>query len=184
MKTIAEFVAGLSAIPEREFTIDGVERYLRNTPVEPTSLAPYLNFAPTHYTRNLIQRTELYELMTICWEVGQASPIHNHAGQNCWMATPIGRLVIQNYEIVETDGKEYCRLREADRQEMEAGRPAHVAPERPVHAVLNPAAHGARAVSLHVYSRPYDRCLVYSLQDSTCREVPLFFDTMYGRAAP
>jgi predicted metal-dependent enzyme (double-stranded beta helix superfamily) len=183
MKTIAELAAQLSGIPDPEFSIDRVEGVLRSSPVDPASLAPYLNFQATHYTRNLIHRTPLFELMAICWEAGQGSPIHNHAGQNCWMATPIGRLAIQNYEIVETDGQAYCRLREADRQEMDAARPAHVAPERPVHAVLNLAEYGARAVSLHVYSRPYDRCLVYSIEAATCREVPLFFDTMFGRPA-
>jgi cysteine dioxygenase len=183
-KTIGEFVAGLRAIPEREFTIDGVDGYLRSTPVEPGSLAPYLHFTPTHYTRNLIDRTQLYELMAICWDVGHTSRIHNHAGQNCWMATPIGRLAVQNYEVVETDGKSYCRLRAADRHLMYDGQPAHVIPERPIHAVLNPAEHGERAVSLHVYSRPYDRCLVYSLEKDTVMEVPLFFDSEYGVPTP
>ena len=184
MRTIDDFASGLRALPEAEFTLDGVEDYLRATPVEPGSLSPYLHFTPTHYTRNLIDRTELYELMAICWDVGQCSRIHNHAGQSCWMAAPIGRLVVQNYEVVETDGKGYCRLQPADRHLMDAGQPQHVIPERPVHAVLNPAEHGERAVTLHVYSRPYDRCLVYSLEKSTVMEVPLFFDTEYGRPTP
>lgn len=180
MRTITEFVAGLCEIPETHFTIERVEEYLKTSPVEPGSLSPYLHFEATHYTRNLIHRCELFELMAICWDVGQASPVHNHAGQNCWMAAPIGRLVVQNYAVVETDGRDYWRLREADKDVMQAERPAHVAPESPIHAVLNPAEHGERAVSLHVYSRPYDRCLVYSLESATCREVPLFFDTVFG----
>ncbi|HUG54771.1 MAG TPA: cysteine dioxygenase family protein [Vicinamibacteria bacterium] len=184
MKTIDDFASGLRAIPEREFTTERVEDYLRSTPVDPGSLAPYLRFTPTHYTRNLIDRTELYELMAICWDVGQSSRIHNHAGQSCWMAAPVGRLVVQNYEVAEADGKGYCRLQPADRHLMDAGRPQHVIPERPVHAVLNPVEHGERAVSLHVYSKPYDRCLVYSLEKNAVMEVPLFFDTEYGRPAP
>jgi hypothetical protein len=49
--------------------------------------------------------------------------------------------------------------------------------------VLNPLEYGERATSLHVYSRPYDRCLVYRKEDSTYCSVPLFFDTEYGRGA-
>jgi cysteine dioxygenase len=124
----------------------------------------------------------MFELMAICWDVGQVSRIHNHAGQQCWMAVPFGRLDVQNYEIVSMDGKTgYCELKEANRFTMDPDHPGHVAAELPVHAVLNPASYAARAASLHVYSRPYDRCLVYSLEGKSFMEVPLFFDTEFGK---
>ena len=62
-----------------------------------------LNWDRQHYTRNLIDRTPLYELMAICWEVGQASSVHNHRDQNCWMAVPIGRLQVENFHLVRQD---------------------------------------------------------------------------------
>ena len=182
MRTIDEFIGGLSAIAELEFTNERVHEYLRAHPVEPSTLAPYLLYEKTHYTRNLIQRTALYELLAICWESGQLSRIHNHAGQRCWMAVPVGRLAVQNYEIVTIDARAgRCELRAADRVLMDPEHPAHVEAERPIHAVLNLAEYGERAVSLHVYSKPYDRCLVYQLETSTYMEVPLFFDSEYGK---
>lgn len=182
MRTIEEFVLGLSAIAEPDFTSERVQDYLRSNPVEPAALRPYLHYEKTHYTRNLIHRTPLFELMSICWEPGQASRIHNHAGQQCWMAVPLGKLAVQNYDVVAIDGKTgFCELREANRLVMDPAHPAHVDEERPIHAVLNLAEYGARAVSLHVYSKPYDRCLVYQLENKTYMEVPLFFDTEYGK---
>lgn len=182
MRTIDQFVEGLSAIPEADFTSERVQDYLRSNPVEPGTLTPYLHYEKTHYTRNLIHRTPLFELMSICWEPGQGSRIHNHAGQQCWMAVPLGRLAVQNYEVVASDGKTgFCELRPANRLLMDAAHPAHVEEERPIHAVLNLLEYGARAVSLHVYSRPYDRCLVYQPENKTYLEVPLFFDTEYGK---
>jgi cysteine dioxygenase len=65
--------------------------------------------------------------------------------------------------------------------EMDPAHPAFVRDERPVHAVLNLPEYGARATSLHVYSHPYDRCLVYAQEQKSYREVPLFFDTEHGR---
>jgi cysteine dioxygenase len=183
MKRIEEFVTGLGEIPAAEFTTRNVEEYLRRTRVDPASLAPYLHFTPTHYTRNLIYRCPLFELMSICWDVGQVSRIHNHAGQQCWMAVPFGKLDVQNYEVVEMDRTAgYCRLREANRFVMDPERPGHVDAELPIHAVLNPVEYGQPAASLHVYSRPYDRCLVYSLESDSYMEVPLFFDTEFGKA--
>jgi cysteine dioxygenase len=182
MISIERFTEGLGRIGEAAFTHERVHEFLAENPVDPASLAPYLHYTATHYTRNLIHRTPLFELMAICWEVGQVSRIHNHAGQRCWMAVPIGRLAVQNYEVVRQDGATgFCELREANRLEMDPAHPAHVESERPVHAVLNLREYGARATSLHVYSKPYDRCLVYDLQGQTCANVPLFFDTEHGR---
>lgn len=182
MKTIEQFVEGLAGIAERDFTTERVEDYLRSNPVKPETMGPYLHYEPTHYTRNLIHRTPLFELMALCWEIGQASRIHNHAGQQCWMAVPIGRLTVQNYEVVTLDEKTgHCELRPANRLQMDPAHPAHVEDERPIHAVLNLAEYGARATSLHVYSKPYDRCLVYQLEKKSYMEVPLFFDSELGR---
>jgi predicted metal-dependent enzyme (double-stranded beta helix superfamily) len=181
MATIDGFIAGLNAIPEAEFTIPKVAAYIESTPVDPDSLAPYLRYQPTHYTRNLIHKSSLFELLAICWDVGQVSAIHNHQGQRCWMAVPVGRLAVQNYEVVRADDKGFCELREADRLVMEPGHPAYVEPTTPIHSVLNLPEYGQRAVSLHVYSHPYDRCLVYSLEKRSYCEVPLFYDSEYGR---
>ena len=182
MLTIDAFTEGLCRIPEAEFTHEGVEAYLRDNRVDPASLAPYLHYAATHYTRNLIYRCPLFELMAICWDMGQVSRIHNHAGQRCWMAVPVGRLVVQNYEVVRMDAATgFCELAEADLVLMDPAHPARVQDERPIHAVLNLPEYAARAASLHVYSRPYDHCLVYDKERKTYGEVPLFFDTEFGR---
>jgi len=184
MVAIEEFLRGLRAISDAEFTLDRVDRYLAETPVDPGSLAPYLLYRPTHYTRNLIYKGDLFELIALCWEVGQVSRIHNHQGQRCWMAVPIGRLAVQNYAVVRADDRGYCELRETDRLVMDPRHPSAVAPESPIHAVLNLPEYGQRATSLHVYSRPYDRCLVYSLEKRSYAEVPLFYDSEYGRPTP
>jgi Cysteine dioxygenase type I len=45
-------------------------------------------FSAERYTRNLIQATSLYELIALCWEVGQRSTIHNHRDQRCCELLP------------------------------------------------------------------------------------------------
>ncbi|HET8645409.1 MAG TPA: cysteine dioxygenase family protein [Vicinamibacteria bacterium] len=184
MKTIEQFVEGLCAIPEPAFTPEAVSAFIAASPVDPASLQRFLRYEATHYTRNLIHKCDLFEVMAICWEVGQGSRIHNHQGQNCWMAVPIGRLAVQNYEVVRMDDAGFCELREANRLEMDPAHPSYVEPELPVHAVLNLPEYGQRATSLHVYSHPYDRCLVYDLQARSYMEVPLFYDSVYGEPTP
>jgi cysteine dioxygenase len=181
---IQELVQGLRRLPAAAFEqTETVRRFLQETPVNSDSLAPYLTWDRQHYTRNLIDRTPLYELMAICWEVGQASSVHNHRDQNCWMAVPMGRLHVENFHLVEQDvdaGR--CVLEPLNTVEMNITQPCAVDPNDPVHRVVNPREFNHRAVSLHVYSRPFDSCVVYSPEQGTCGEIKLHFNTEYGTA--
>jgi predicted metal-dependent enzyme (double-stranded beta helix superfamily) len=180
---IQQLVQGLRRLPESAFNeTETVRRFLLETPVESDSLAPYLKWDRQHYTRNLIDRTPLYELMAICWEVGQVSSVHNHRDQNCWMAVPMGRLMVENFHLVEQDlNGGTCRLEPLNTIEMNIAHPCAVDPADPVHRVLNPSEFNQRAVSLHVYSRPFDTCVVYSPKQGTCGEIRLHFNTEYGK---
>lgn len=181
--SIQHFVTGLREVPERAFgPVEPLRLFLQATPVEADSLAPYLNWDRQHYTRNLIDRTSLYELMAICWEVGQASSVHNHRDQNCWMAVPVGRLLVENYHLVDQDlqaGR--SQLEPTNTVEMNISEPCAVDPADPVHRVVNPKEFNQRAVSLHIYSRPFDTCVVYSPEQGTCGEIKLHFNTEYGK---
>jgi cysteine dioxygenase len=182
---IQDFVAELKKFPEPAFSrIDQIIRFLQHTPVLPDTLAPYLTWDKQHYTRNLIDKTPLYELVAICWEIGQSSSIHNHREQNCWMAVPIGRLLVENFHVVSQsvdEGK--CQLDTAETVEMNPRQPCAVDPLEPVHRVYNPRKFDQRAVSLHVYSRPFDTCVVYSQEQGTCGVIKLHYQTEYGKPA-
>ena len=180
--SIREFTSELRKLPAPAFDkVDDVQEFLRTRLVNPDTLSPYLVWDRQHYTRNLIDKTPLYELIAICWEVGQVSSIHNHRDQNCWMAAPIGRLKVQNYRVLwqdEAAGK--CKIEPTDILEIDKENPVSVDPLNPVHRVFNPAELDRRAVSLHVYSRPFDTCVVYSDQQGTCGTIKLHYTTEYG----
>jgi predicted metal-dependent enzyme (double-stranded beta helix superfamily) len=164
MIDIGEFATRLSEIPEEQFTDSAVLEFLRENPVSVASLHPYLYFSSEHYTRNLILHTPLFDLIAICWETGQMSRIHNHTNQRCWMAIAHGRVQVQNYRLVHKDcTTQFCELAPTERYVIDAANPAEVDSEEPIHIVLNPPAFGSRAVTLHIYSRPFDECEVYDL---------------------
>ena len=181
---IGDFVAELRKFPETAFReTETIRRFLAANPVAPETLRPYLLWNAQHYTRNLIDKTPFYELLAICWEVGQVSSVHNHRDQNCWMAVPIGKLLVENYRVVFADSAAgTCKLETADTVEMNPSDPCAVDPKQPVHRVLNPRHFAERAVSLHVYSRPFDTCVVYSPENGTCGEIKLHFNTRFGKA--
>jgi len=180
---IQNFVAELRKFPEPAFSrTDQIIKFLQRAPVASDTLAPYLTWDRQHYTRNLIDKTPIYELVAICWEVGQVSSVHNHRDQNCWMAVPIGRLLVENYRVISQDlGEGSCHLETAETLEMNPDHPCAVDPLEPVHRVFNPREFNQRAVSLHVYSRPFDTCVVYSPEQGTCGEIKLHYNTEYGK---
>ncbi len=183
--SIRDFVAQLRKFPEAAFTqTEQLRRFLQDFPVDPESIATYLTWDRQHYTRNLIDKTALYELLAICWEVGQFSSVHNHRDQNCWMAVPIGRLQVENFHVMQQDlGAGKCAIRSTEIVEMNISHPCAVDPQAPVHRVINPREFNQRAVSLHVYSRPFDTCVVYSAEQGTCGEIQLHYTTEYGKPA-
>ena len=181
--SIRDIVNNLQKLEEQDFNrVETPLAYLRANPVDPESLRPYLFWNAQHYTRNLIDKTALYELLAICWEVGMRSSIHNHKNQHCWMAAPMGRLTVHNYRVLEEDlAAQRCAIVPTDVVEMTAASPVAVDPLNPVHDVRNPREFGERAVSLHLYSRPFDSCIVYSLEQHTCGEIGLGYTSMYGQ---
>jgi len=177
---IREFIAGLRSLPR--FSAEEVYGYLKSHPVHPESLKPFLFFSPATYTRNLIFKNELFELLALCWETGQVSRIHNHRDQQCWMAVPLGRLQVQNFRVLERDPKKRtCRLQPGKRYPITLEQPAEVDSDEPVHQVLNPAESGGRAVSLHIYSKPFDSCEVYYPERGVYSDVPLYYTSEYGK---
>src|SRR5437879_13472911 len=92
---VLELARRLAALPAEQFTPAGVTSFLQPVRVDTASLAPYLLFDPMHYTRNLVYECPRFELLALCWEPGQKSAIHNHAGQQCWLPGHVGMWITQ-----------------------------------------------------------------------------------------
>jgi len=183
--TISGWVKGLAAIPDRDFSLQNVQDYVIRHAVRPETLDKYCFFSKGNYTRNLIFKNDLFECMTLCWDIGQRSRIHNHRDQNCWMSAPIGRLRIQNYRVDQRDASHgTCRIIPTELYDLDAAHPTYVDPMEPVHEVINLAEFNQRAVSLHIYSKPFDSCEIYSRDKGTYGDVPLFYTSEYGKLNP
>ena len=174
-------VERLRGVPPPRFGPGHICELLHNLSIRPETLRPFLHFAPRRYTRNLIYRDELFELLALCWDPRTASPIHNHANQLCWLAIHEGALRLENFHsldgagpgdgirLVPRGGIERAPVGCVDLQQGEDA----------IHRVSNP--FDQRAVSLHVYSRPYDSCLAYDLEAQTSREMRLVYHSVGGR---
>jgi cysteine dioxygenase len=182
---IQEWVKGLAAIPAEDFSLETVQDYVQRHAVLPETIHKYCYFSKGSYTRNLIFKNDVFECMTVCWEIGQHSRVHNHRDQNCWMSVPVGRLRVQNYRVEQRDpSRGTCKIVPTDAYEMDATHPSYVNPLEPVHEVINAPEFNERAVSIHVYSKPFDSCEVYQRDKGTYADVPLFYTSEYGELNP
>ena len=180
--SIEKLIEGLRQIADKDFTCDKVYQFLAEHPVDVDSIAPYLFWSEKFYTRNLIYKDERFELMAVCWERGQVSRVHNHADQQCWMSVPIGKLRGQNFSVEEIDeAKGFCKLKETNQFDLSDCLAAKVELEEPIHQILNLSEFGGRAVSLHIYSKPFDKCLSYCRETDTFKQVPLFYTSVKGK---
>jgi cysteine dioxygenase type I len=174
-------VEALRRVPPAHFQPGEVCERLRGLLLDGGTLAPYLHFATRRYTRNLIYRDEVFELLALCWEPQTQSPIHNHSGQLCWLSVQGGALRLENFisldgpgpgdgiRLVPSGGMARALEGVLDLQQGENG----------IHRVSNP--FNERAVSLHVYSRPYDTCLAYDPVARTAREMRLEYHSIGGK---
>ena len=184
MKTVKveTLIEGLCQMADADFTCDNVYHFLAQNPVDIDSIAKYLHWSEKFYTRNLIFKNERFEMMALCWNKGQVSRIHNHADQMCWMTVPLGKLRGQNFSVREIDqAKGFCRLKETDNFDLSDCLTAKVELEEPIHQILNLPEFESRAVSLHIYSKPFDTCLSYCRETDTFKEVPLFYTSVDGK---
>ena len=180
--TIDKLVSGLREMSDEEFVCEPVYKYLSAREVDTDSLAKYIHWSSKFYTRNLIYKDERFEMMAICWDKGQVSRVHNHWDQRCWMMVPVGKLLGQNFGVEEIDeSRGYCKLYETNNFELTECLAARVDLEEPIHQVLNLAEYDERAVSIHIYSKPYDRCLSYCRDTNTFKEVELFYTSVDGK---
>jgi cysteine dioxygenase len=179
---IDKIIDGLKVISDHDFTCDNVYQFLGENPVDVDSITRYFHWRPEFYTRNLIYKDERFELMAICWDRGQASVVHNHADQKCWMTVPVGKLLGQNFSVIESDdSRSYCKLAASDTFELSDCLAAKVELEEPIHQILNLAEYDERAVSVHIYSKPFDRCLTYCRETDTFKEVDLCYYSVGGK---
>lgn len=179
---VENLIEGLRSIPEADFNCDNVYKFLAENPVEVDSIQPFFFWSENFYTRNLIYKDDRFELMVLCWDAGQVSRIHNHADQMCWMTVPVGKLRGQNFRAVEIDEKKgFCKLKETDNFDLSDCLAAKVELEEPIHQILNLPEFNERAVSLHIYSKPFDTCFSYCRDTDTFKEVPLFYTSIGGK---
>jgi len=153
----------------------GAQKLLERYAAEHDDWRAFARWSEERYTRNLIARTDAFELLLLCWGAGQESPIHNHEDQNCWMGVLDGEIEEVRFAFPPSDGGAPVEL---SSQICRPGEVAFIRDELGLHLVRG--AHGRAGVSLHLYAAPYDACNVYCPETGRVDRVALAYHSVRG----
>ena len=172
------FVDSLEDMARHEADVADIQAYLNETLIERDALDAYVRYRPERYTRQLVHKSAAFEILVLCWGVGHRAPIHGHEGELCWARVERGRLRFENFRLVS----EQPLVLEPLGAPVD-GAVGHVDGPADLHSVENPATFGAPAVTVHIYSLPYDECDIYDIEHGTRRRVRMVYDTLALSAA-
>jgi cysteine dioxygenase len=136
---------------------------------------PHVLFSEKRYARHLVYKDRQFEIMIMCWNAGQRSSIHDHAGS-------LGGIKILQGELTE------CLFGRAANGMIKSLSSAEYAIEETrveetslIHQISNLQADNGKTVSVHIYIPPLVRMNVYSLEDPAVRNIlPQYFSLGSG----
>ena len=145
------FIDWLDGLKERP-TLKTLEERLLDLDVNLENLGKFLGYTDDGYQRNVVKKTEHYELVLICWKPGQKTPIHDHKGSDCAFLILEGVSTESVYKNKE--GKlEVSGIRKYAPGEVCA------AEEPDIHMISND--EEINLVNLHLYSPPLKDFTIY-----------------------
>ena len=140
-------------IIDRRPGLSELDVQLRNMEVNLDALRECIGYTDNGYQRNVIKRTEFYELVAICWTPGQDTPIHDHVGSDCAFLIADGVSTETIYQLND-EGLAYP-------VEVRTYQPGEVcaAEEPDIHRVSNDS--DSELINVHVYTPPLHAYSLY-----------------------
>lgn len=133
----------------------------------------YASWSDEAYTRNCINREDHYELLLLCWNPKQVTPIHCHNGEECWVLNLKGDFREIRFDEKSPDSGE---LVEIQREEMPVGGISYMNDNMGFHSLENLSSE--RAMTLHLYMDPIESCRIYDEENQVFVRKKLSYDSV------
>ena len=135
-------------------TLEVIEKKLLELRIRTIDLTKFLGFDDDGYQRNVIKKTEYFELVLICWKPGQKTQIHDHNGSDCAFLILEG---ISTESLYKFDGDKLVV------SEVRKYLPGEVcaAGEPDIHQISNE--EETNLVNLHLYTPPLNNINIYEV---------------------
>ena len=94
ISTVTALTKALSTSTGKEFSA-----LVNKLELSSEDLEPFISWSDQTYTRNCIARDDHYELVLLCWNGHQTTPIHCHGGEECWVMMIEGVLKEDRFDL-------------------------------------------------------------------------------------
>lgn len=182
-----------------KINIDYVRTLMESYKSSPKEWKRYAKFDRHRYTRNLVDEGNgKFNLMILCWNEAQGSSIHSHAGSHCFLKVMDGEAKEDKFDWPEhvrtshqVTGSTEIEQHEDQFHEMKAkeenvfckNQCAYICDDLGLHRVENPS-HVNKAVTLHLYSPPFDECYTFDQRTGKPNIAKVTFWSKFGRRTP
>lgn len=146
---------------------------MKSTKISRTEFQRYYSWSDDKYARNVLARNDEFEVLLICWENGQSSPIHDFDAQEAWIHPVEGMLREECFKINPNDD----RLEKVSSVLLGTDEFSYMK-QVGIHRYSN--ANNARSVSLNVYRKPVNKWQVYDESSSDCTVVDTWENKNYN----
>ena len=167
INTLKDLLSNLDSSTKDEYAAIGA-----NLDIPLSELEKFMFWNKDHYARNCIVRTDHYELILLCWEKGQETPIHCHGGEECWVYVMDGKLKEGHFHL--EDGQPVLESTEV----MSTGEKSFMCDELGYHKLHNVS--DGRSMSLHLYMDPIDQCTKFDKSNNIFKAVDLTYYSYEG----
>lgn len=142
----------ISALSEEERTT--YHAILQSCSLPASEYKNHASWSNDCYTRNCIAENDQFELVLLCWEPGQFTPIHDHGGEECWV-----KVIEGEFEETIYQPNNSGEFKQTSSTIAVEGDITYMIDFMGYHRLKNVSKK--RGLSLHLYAKPIKTCNVY-----------------------
>lgn len=166
IRTISELIERLEETDHEQH-----KKVISSMDIPKEEFMPFAYWKEKGYARNCIKRTKDYELLLLCWNPGDKTPVHGHDGQDCWVYLVDGEMTEIRYQADDEEN-----LTKTHTETLTGRRLTYMRDEMGYHMIKNNT--NQRAMTLHIYALPIDECEVFDETEESFKQKEMEYDTV------
>ncbi len=166
--TVAELVDTLKNKPAGSSYLN----IMKNIEIPQREFERFYTWSDEHYTRNCLVRTDEFELLLICWEKGQESPIHDFDSHEAWIHPIHGQLTEERFRLYDN------KLEKVSSVILGTSEFSFMTDPIAIHRYIN--SYESRTISLNLYAKPIGKWKEYQASgEMTATSKDVSYDAVY-----
>ncbi|MGL6341811.1 MAG: cysteine dioxygenase, partial [Waterburya sp.] len=155
--TLDDFILKLQKVPIWQLELAQLQDWVARLDLEDLAIAKHIYFSPEDYQRRIIYRDSNCEIILVCWQPGQFSPIHDHG--DSLNVTHVYQGVLTSRTFAQTDSATKIAPLLLEEKYLQPGELIGV-DRTQIHQIANTSEENL--ITLNFYAKPLQQMQVYN----------------------